>query len=88
MFHFLRFVLFSIILMSLIAINYKKTFHTSKEIPQELRDESVYRLLSGSFRIENKFSRGGAYGSGTLCYYDRKTNTGYIITCGHLFQRG
>lgn len=54
--------------------------------PEELRDPSVYRWMSASFRIENKVGRGSIFGSGTLCYYDRKTNTGYIITCGHLFE--
>lgn len=56
--------------------------------PQELRDESVYRWLSGSFRIENKTGKGSIFGSGTMCYYDRQTNTAYIISCGHLFNGG
>lgn len=54
--------------------------------PIELRDEKVWRWMSGEFRIENRVGRGTIYGSGTLCYYDRKTNTGYIISCGHLFE--
>lgn len=54
--------------------------------PDELRDESVYRWMNGSFRIENKRSRGSVFGSGTLCYYDKKTNTAYIVSCGHLFE--
>lgn len=56
--------------------------------PEELRDASVYRWLSGSFRIENKTGRGSIFGSGTMCYYDRQTNTAYIISCGHLFNGG
>lgn len=57
-------------------------------IPQELRDESVYKWMSPSFRIENKRARGSIFGSGTMCHYDRATNTAYIITCGHLFEGG
>lgn len=53
--------------------------------PQELRDESVYKYLTCEFRIENK---GVCFGSGTLCYYEPRTNTGYIISCGHLFKGG
>ncbi len=58
-------------------------------LPEELRDESVFRWMSGAFRIENKrYGQRSIFGSGTLCYYDRRTNTGYIISCGHLFEGG
>ncbi len=85
--NFIRFILFILIIISVIAINYKQSEVYYIKTPTELRDKSVYRWLSGSFRIENRFSTGGnTFGSGTLCHYDRKTNTGYIITCGHLFK--
>lgn len=30
----------------------------------------------------------GASGSGTICYYDDTTNLAYVISCGHLWERG
>jgi hypothetical protein len=54
--------------------------------PIEIRDQSVYRWLSCECRIENPSAH--CYGSGTLCYYDRSKNIGYIITCAHLFNGG
>jgi hypothetical protein len=55
-------------------------------LPEEIRDESVYRWMSGAFRIENRTATGRIYGSGTLCYYDKQNNIGYVISCGHLFH--
>lgn len=60
----------------------------SDHLPIEKRDASVQKYLKCSFRIENRQGRGSVYGSGTLCYYDSKTNTGYVISCGHLFSGG
>jgi hypothetical protein len=90
-----RLLLFSVLFLStLTAATYtppmemptvKTSFVYSGYSPIELRDESVYKYLTCEFRIENK---GVCFGSGTLCYYDLKTNTGYIISCGHLFRGG
>jgi S1-C subfamily serine protease len=50
--------------------------------PVEDRGKNVRMWLQSSFKIKVP----GASGSGTLCYYDAKTNTGYIISCGHLWD--
>lgn len=60
----------------------------SEAMPQERRDTAAQKYLKCSFRIENRQGRQSVFGSGTLCYYDSKTNTGYIISCGHLFNGG
>lgn len=52
--------------------------------PSPNRDKTVKKWLQSSFKIDV----GGGSGSGTLCYYDYKTNTGYIISCGHLWGEG
>lgn len=46
----------------------------------EERGVEFIKWLSPSVRI------GG--GSGTMCYYDSETGWMYVISCGHLFQRG
>jgi hypothetical protein len=60
----------------------------TRRSPLERRDASVYRYLTNSYRIENSQGNASIFGSGTLCWYDSKTNTGYIISCGHLFNGG
>jgi hypothetical protein len=52
--------------------------------PQPHRDESVKRWLIPSVRIRVP----GAAGSGTICHYDRSTNTAWVISCAHLFRKG
>jgi len=52
--------------------------------PQPNRDETVKKWLIPSVRIRVP----GAAGSGTICYYDKSSNTAYVISCAHLFNRG
>lgn len=49
-------------------------------IPQ--KGPEYIKWLQGSFQIRAS----GGSGSGTLCYYDYKTKTGYVISCGHLWS--
>jgi hypothetical protein len=51
--------------------------------PVEERGVEVRRWLQGSFKIK---AAGGVSGSGTLCYYDKASNTAYVISCGHLWS--
>jgi hypothetical protein len=53
-------------------------------IPSPNRNKDVRKWLQSSFKIDV----GNGSGSGTLCYYDRKTNTAYVISCGHLWGDG
>ena len=50
--------------------------------PVEKRTEDVWYYLQSSVRVRN----GNVSGSATICYYDRDTNTAYLISCGHLFN--
>jgi len=55
----------------------------SNGIPQEHREAEYIKWLQSSFKI---LVGDGASGSGTLCYYNQKTNTAYVISCGHLWN--
>jgi hypothetical protein len=50
--------------------------------PVEQRGPEYKRWLQNSFKIRVP----GASGSGTLCWYDRGTNTAWVISCGHLWS--
>lgn len=50
----------------------------------EERTYEYRQWLSPSVRILSS----GKSGSGTMCYYDEKSNEMYIVSCGHLFDRG
>jgi hypothetical protein len=50
--------------------------------PKEERGKEVRIWLQSSFKVEVD----EATGSGTLIYYDRKHNIGYIVSCGHLWD--
>jgi hypothetical protein len=50
--------------------------------PNEDRDFKYVDFLSQSLKI----SSNGASGSGTIIYYDKKTNYSYVISCGHLWN--
>jgi hypothetical protein len=65
---------------------YQGTFRipASASAPTPNRDESVKRWLIPGVRVRVP----GAAGSGTICHYDRNTNTAYVISCAHLFNRG
>lgn len=52
--------------------------------PIEQRDEAYRKWLSPSVKI----SVSGASGSGTIVYYDSSSNTAYVATCGHLWNKG
>ncbi len=49
--------------------------------PEENRDQQYRRFLSPSVKIRVR----GSSGSGTIVYYDSKTNEAYVASCGHLF---
>lgn len=51
--------------------------------PQEHREAEYVDYLSATVRITNP---GAGSGSGTIVYYDKKTGTAYVATCGHLFS--
>lgn len=57
---------------------------TTSATPEPHREESVKKWLIPSVRIRVP----GAAGSGTICHYDRSTNTAYVISCAHLFKKG
>lgn len=52
--------------------------------PVEQRGVEFRRFLAPSVKI----GVSGASGSGTICYYDSSSNTAYVATCGHLWERG
>lgn len=54
----------------------------SSSAPEPHREESVIKYLEPSLRLH----RGGVYGSGTICYYDKEKNIAYVISCAHLFK--
>jgi hypothetical protein len=49
-------------------------------VPQ--RGEEFREYLSASVQIDTEHS----YGSGTIIYYDEKSNTAYVASCGHLWD--
>lgn len=51
-------------------------------IPKEQRDEKFRKWISPCLEIKVK----NASGSGTIIYYDGKTNYAYIQSCGHLWS--
>jgi hypothetical protein len=52
--------------------------------PMEQRGIEYRKYLSASLKI----SVNGGAGSGTIVFYDKKTNTAYVASCGHLWQPG
>jgi hypothetical protein len=50
----------------------------------EERGEEFRKWLAPSVRV----GKSGSSGSGTIFYYDSSTNEAYVISCGHLFNRG
>lgn len=52
--------------------------------PVEQRGPEFRKFLAPSVKI----GVSGASGSGTICYYEQKSNTAYVATCGHLWDRG
>jgi hypothetical protein len=51
---------------------------------KEDRGLDYYKYLSPSVKVTVP----GGSGSGTVIYYDKKTNTAYVATCGHLWSPG
>lgn len=85
--------LFAIISSSFYIINNYKNFDLDdlKVIPLEPlpeRDEKYIKYLSAGVKIASltKHNTFFAYGSGTIIHYDKKTNTAYIASCGHLWE--
>jgi hypothetical protein len=50
--------------------------------PEPHREDAVKKYLIPSVRIRVP----GSAGSGTICAYDKKTNTAYVISCAHLYN--
>lgn len=63
---------------------YKSELRNGNVAPEPHREEAVKKWLIPSVRIRVP----GAAGSGTICHYDRATNTAYVISCAHLFKKG
>jgi hypothetical protein len=60
----------------------KDTTGLGADTPVPKRDSKYVYYLQSSVKIrKNSFA-----GSGTICYYDKKDNTAYVISCGHLFN--
>jgi len=49
--------------------------------PKEQRESEYWKFLSASPKVQ--VQKGS--GSGTICYYNSKNNTAYVISCGHLW---
>jgi hypothetical protein len=52
--------------------------------PIAQRGQEFVKWLSPGVRIAVP----GARGSGTICYYDSQKNLAYVISCGHLWDKG
>ena len=50
--------------------------------PVAQRGNEFIEYLSVSIQIDTEH----AYGSGTIIYYDEKSNTAYVASCGHLWD--
>jgi hypothetical protein len=53
--------------------------------PREDRGEEYRQFLSASLKIK---TNEGYVGSGTICYYNPKTNEAWVLSCGHLWPDG
>lgn len=58
------------------------TVYATQVAPIEERSQEVRQWLAPSLKI----SVSGASGSGTIVYYDHKSNWAYIQSCGHLWD--
>lgn len=54
----------------------------------EERGSEFLRWLSPSVRLRAGTGRVLEYGSGTMIYYDDSKNDMYVLSCGHLFDKG
>lgn len=68
--------------MPIVDGGYGEVFQSA--FPIEQRDAQFRPFLAASVKI----GLSGSSGSGTICYYDPRTNTAYVATCGHLWSSG